>query len=251
MPLLLDALYTGPMDGLTPPQVGPIRPPAVPMRDLLTPARFEAELVRFKAGYGYQSEQGDRRALVSLWSKWHFGALLVPYLAANLLLERDLPVGLDEMGVCLTTEGRTERLQIAHAGRPLASLDAFARFSTLIDDHLTPLIGRLAALSGASAKVFWSNAGNTFEHFLSAFEAHPMAAPGVAEEGHRLLTSRTIVNGQRNPLYQPVRYFQPECQGEEANVSATKRVRRLCCLRYLLPELGYCGNCPLSNRAAG
>lgn len=250
MPLLLDALYKGPMDGLTPPKVGPIQAPALPMRDLLTPERFEAELVRFRAGYGYQSEQGDRRALVSLWSKWHFGALLAPYLAANLLLERDLPVGLDEMGVWLTAEGRTERLQLAHAGRPLTSLDGFTRFSTLIDDHLTPLIGRLAALSGASAKVFWSNAGNTLEYFLNAVEAHPMATPGIAEEGHRLLASRTTANGRRNPLYQPVRYFQPECQGE-ADASATQRVRRLCCLRYLLPELGYCGNCPLSNRATG
>ncbi|WP_304526158.1 siderophore-iron reductase FhuF [Halomonas sp. I5-271120] len=250
MPLLLDALYTGPMEGLTPPKVGPIQAPALPMRDLLTPERFEAELVRFRAGYGYQSEQGDRRALVSLWSKWHFGALLAPYLAANLLLERDLPMGLDEMGVWLTAEGRTERLQLAHAGRPLTSLDGFTRFSTLIDDHLTPLIGRLAALSGASAKVFWSNAGNTLEYFLNAVEAHPMATPGIAEEGHRLLASRTTANGRRNPLYQPVRYFQPECQGE-ADASATQRVRRLCCLRYLLPELGYCGNCPLSNRATG
>ncbi|MGB8712267.1 MAG: siderophore-iron reductase FhuF [Onishia taeanensis] len=250
MPLLLDALYTGLMEGLTPPKVGPIQAPALPMRDLLTPERFEAELVRFRAGYGYQSEQGDRRALVSLWSKWHFGALLAPYLAANLLLERDLPVGLDEMGVWLTAEGRTERLQLAHAGRPLTSLDGFTRFSTLIDDHLTPLIGRLAALSGASAKVFWSNAGNTLEYFLNAVEAHPMATPGIAEEGHRLLASRTTANGRRNPLYQPVRYFQPECQGE-ADASATQRVRRLCCLRYLLPELSYCGNCPLSNRATG
>ncbi|WP_136253503.1 siderophore-iron reductase FhuF [Onishia niordana] len=247
---LLKALYTGPLDGLSPPRVGPVKAPAVSLADLLAPARFEAELIRFGAGYGYPHGQGDRRALISLWSKWHFGALLAPYLAANLLLERDLPVGLDEIGVHLAPAGRTERLQLAHAGRPLTSLDGLTRFSTLIDDHLTPLISDLATRSGASAKVFWSNVGNTFEHFLGALATHPMAHPGAAEEGHRLLAARTLPGGRRNPLYQPVRYFQPECQGE-ADASATKRVRRLCCLRYRLPELGYCGNCPLSNRAAG
>ena len=250
MPLLLKALYTGPLDGLTPPQVGPVQAPALSMRELLAPARFEAELVRFAAGYGYQHGQGDRRALISLWSKWHFGALLAPYMAANLLLERDLPVGLDEVGVHLTAAGHAECLQLAHTGRPLASLDGFTRFSTLIDDHLTPLINELACYSGASAKVFWSNVGNTFEHFLGGVDMHPMAQPGMAEEGHRLLATRTLTDGRRNPLYQPVRYFQPECQ-DETDAPATQRVRRLCCLRYLLPELGYCGNCPLSNRAAG
>ncbi len=250
MPPLFDALYTGPLDGLTPPRVGPLDTPALPMRALMAPERLEAEFERFGAGYadhrepGAPPEPGDRRALASLWSKWHFGALLAPYLAANLLLERDLPVGLDDVGVCLTAEGRTECLQLAHAGRPLGSLDGFTRFSTLIDDHLTPLITRLAALSGASAKVFWSNVGNTFEHFLSALEAHPMAHPGVAAEGQRLLESRTLPDGRRNPLYQPVRYVQPAAKGD-APPEPVRRVRRVCCLRYLLPELGYCGNCPL------
>ncbi|WP_168016042.1 siderophore-iron reductase FhuF [Halomonas salinarum] len=250
MPPFLDTLYTGPLDGLLPPRVGPVKAPAVSLCDLLRPARFEAELVRFGAGYGYPQGQGDRRALISLWSKWHFGALLAPYLAANLLLERDLPVGCDEVGVHLTPAGHPERLQLAHTGRPLTSLDGLMRFSTLIDDHLTPLISDLATRSGASAKVFWSNVGNTFEHFLGALATHPMAQPSAVEEGHRLLAARTLPGGRRNPLYQPVRYFQPEPQGETA-ASPPRRVRRLCCLRYRLPELGYCGNCPLPEKAAG
>ncbi|WP_192035153.1 siderophore-iron reductase FhuF [Halomonas sp. YLGW01] len=255
MPSLLDALYSGPLDGLTPPRLGPLTAPAVAMRDLLAPGRLEAELERFGAGYGDADckGQGDRRAVASLWSKWHAGALLAPYLAANLLLERDLPVSLDEVGVHLTPEGRTECLQLAHAGRPLGSLDGFTRFSTLLDDHLTPLIARLSALSGASAKVFWSNVGNSFEHFLTALEGHPMAHPGVAAEGKRLLESRTLPDGRRNPLYQPVRYVQPTSEGASAPepTRRVRRVRRLCCLRYLLPDLGYCGNCPLPGKASG
>ena len=55
-----------------------------------------------------------------------------------------------------------------------------------------------------------------------------------------LLESRTL-NGQRNPLFEPVRTYQPSGSEE------VKRVRKLCCLRYLLDEFDVCGNCPLEG----
>lgn len=237
MTTALSQLYIGPLEALIPPRLS-TEPPAaaIPGNALLDPACLEALLIRFGAQYRH----GDRRAVASLWSKWHFSALLAPALAANLLLERDLPLALERVQVILTPEGRTERLCLEHEGTPLPALGAFTRFTTLLDRHLAPMIEVLATLSGASTRVFWSNAGNVFEHFVSVVDQHPMASPDTAEEARLLLESRQYPDGRRNPLFRPVRYI-------ESPYSEVQRVRKLCCLRYLLPELNYCGNCPLEG----
>ncbi len=237
----LSTLYIGPLAGLTPPRVSAV-PGAdtLPARELLDPARLAALFDRFGAQY----EHGDRRAVASLWSKWHFSGLCAHALAANLLLERDLPLGLDALHLQQSPEGRTSGLELRHAGRPLGDLAPYPRFATLLDDHLTPLIEALAATTGASPKVFWSNAGNYFEYFVGALAEHPMASPGVADPAQALMESRTLPDGRRNPLYRPVRYVEPVAPDRP------RRVRRLCCIRYLIEELGYCANCPLECRRA-
>lgn len=238
MPSSLAKLYIGPLQHLAPPAVTPLSPHlGMPARQLIDPTSLGALLTRFGARYGH----GDRRAVASLWSKWHFSALAAHCLAANLLLERDLPLGLDELHLEQSPEGQTTGLALRHSGRPLADLDPCRRFATLLDGHLEPLIEALAAATGASPKVFWSNAGNYFEHFAGALADHPMAAPDVAEPAMALVESRTLPDGRRNPLYRPVRYV-------ERDDGSLRRVRRLCCIRYLIEELGVCGNCPLSCR---
>ncbi|ATJ83716.1 siderophore-iron reductase FhuF [Halomonas beimenensis] len=237
----LSTLYIGPLEGLAPPRVSATPDPdARSARELLDPAYLDALFARFGARYGH----GDRRAVASLWSKWHFSALAAHGLAANLLLERDLPLGLDELHLEQSDEGRTTRLDLRHAGRPLAELAPLSRFATLLDGHLTPLIEALAAATGASPKVFWSNAGNYFEYFTGALADHPMASPDLAEPARALMESRSLPDGRRNPLYRPVRYVTPAAPDQPA------RVRRLCCIRYLIDELGYCANCPLECRPA-
>lgn len=239
MPPALTTLYLGPLEGLLPPVLGvpPNGPHTLPAWKLLTHNYLTPLLERFSLQYS----RGDRRAVASLWSKWHFSSVISAALAANLLLERDLPLGLDDLHLELTPEGQTRRLWLHHAGKPLASQNAFTRFSTLIEGHLTPLIMTLAKLSGASPKVFWSNAGNYFEHFTEALQTHPLAEANVAEPARELMATRHLPDGCRNPLYQPVRYLQ------DTSGTKTGRRRRLCCIRYLMPELGYCGNCPLNQ----
>lgn len=235
----LSPLYIGPLAGLSLPRVSTTPgPDAVPARRLLDPTYLASLLERFGARYGH----GDRRAVASLWSKWHFSALAAHGLAANLLLERDLPLGLDELHLQQSPEGQTTGLVLRHAGRPLAALDPHSRFATLLDGHLTPLVEALAAASGASPKVFWSNAGNYVEHFAGALGDHPMAAADVGEPAQALMASRHLPDGRRNPLYRPVRYVEPSAP------DAPARIRRLCCLRYLIDELGVCANCPLACR---
>ncbi|WP_229332922.1 siderophore-iron reductase FhuF [Halomonas sp. KAO] len=213
----------------------------LPARNLLDPAYLGALFTRFGAQYGH----GDRRAVASLWSKWHFSALVAHGLAANLLLERDLPLGLDDLHLEQSPEGQTTGLVLRHAGKPLAELDPHSRFATLLDNHLTPLIEALATVTGASPKVFWSSAGNYLEYFASALADHPMASPDATEPAQALMERRTLPDGRRNPLYRPVRYVTPASPDQPA------RVRRLCCIRYLIDELGYCANCPLACRPAG
>lgn len=116
--------------------------------DLLDANRLATQLKHFSTQYG----QTDRRAVASLWSKWHFSALISTTLASNLLLEHDLPIGLDEVSIEIGSEGQTRRLWITDTGQQLASQNAFTRFSNLIDNHLVPLIQALADYSGASPK---------------------------------------------------------------------------------------------------
>lgn len=237
----LSPLYIGPLAPLSPPRVTKTpEADTLPARDLLDPAYLDALFTRFGAQYGH----GDRRAVASLWSKWHFSALAAHGLAANLLLERDLPLGLDDLHLEQSPEGQTTGMVLCHAGNPLAEFAPYPRFATLLDDHLTPLIEALASASGASPRVFWSNAGNYLEHFAGALADHPMASPGVAEPARALMESRTLPDGRRNPLYRPVRYLEADTPG------SPRRVRRLCCIRYLIDELGYCGNCPLACQRA-
>ncbi|WP_299231601.1 siderophore-iron reductase FhuF [uncultured Halomonas sp.] len=242
MPHTLSPLYVGPLKSFPPPRVS-MAPEAgtLPARNLLDPAYLDALFTRFGARYGH----GDRRAVASLWSKWHFSALAAHGLAANLLLERDLPLGLDELYLRQSPEGQTTGLVLRHAGKPLAELDPHSRFATLLDNHLTPLIEALATVTGASPKVFWSNAGNYVEYFTSVIHTHPMAAADQGEPARALLECRTLPDGRRNPLYRPVHYVTPTEPERPA------RVRRLCCIRYLIDELGYCANCPLECRRAG
>ncbi|WP_148253597.1 siderophore-iron reductase FhuF [Aidingimonas lacisalsi] len=232
----LSDLYVGPLESLAPPSIGSAPSHALAGGQLLDAGTLDNLLERFAAQYGH----GDRRAIASLWSKWHINAVLAPTLLANLILERELPIALEETHLVLTPEGRTERLCLVHEGTPLVSRGLFARFKTLLDGHLAPLFKMLSDLSGASTRVFWSNAGNVFEHYATAIERHPQASPGIAGEAQALLESRHYPDGRRNPLYRPIRYIESQNQD-------VKRLRKLCCLRYLLPEIGYCGNCPLEG----
>ena len=87
---------------------------------------------------------------------------------ANLLLGYDLLVGDDELQLAFGDHGQTTRLWLPHGGVPLASTARQTRFRSLFDDHCAPLIDALAAISGLSAKVFWSNLG----HYVNTVLGH-------------------------------------------------------------------------------
>lgn len=200
-------------------------------RDLLEGPAVERLMARFEAFYS----GGDRRALVSMWTQWHFGLLIVPATAAILMLDRDLPLALDEIAIVLHESGRPDAFVLAELGPPNRA--GARRFARLFDGHVGPLAANLAARFHVSPRLIWSNAAAIFEWALQ------QVPDGAGQEEARAeardcLERRLDPAGQRNPMFDQVRY--PLVAGEPV------RRRKLCCLRYLLPGVADCGSlCPV------
>ncbi len=182
----------------------------------------------------------DLLALTSLWSKWYFSTFLAPTLAASLLLQRSLPIALDGIGVVLSAQDRPLALHLPDDGSPLAPCAPFERFRQLIEAHLEPAIAVFAEVSRASPRLFWSNAGNTFEFVTSRITLHPLANARSTAPAEAVLGSRLRPDGRRNPLFAPVHY-------RDVGTDEPQRLRRICCMRYRLPGIGYCSSCPLDR----
>lgn len=208
-------------------------PPASPGSDLVDAERMAQLLSRF-AEQRYPG--ADRRAVASLWAKQHFATLLPPFLAIALVAEHDIDVCIEAIGCTFSSDGVTQRIHLRDAGKPAAPADPFARFLPLMDGHLAPLISMVAAASGISRKVLWSNAGNMFDFIVRRIE-QAIGSSGPVADALMLMTARRLPDGRPNPLWDPVRY--PD-YGD-----GPRRLRRVCCIRYLIPDLGYCSTCPL------
>lgn len=205
---------------------------AVPCRDLLEADVIERLMVRFAEVY----PGGDRRALVSMWAQWHFGALIIPTTAAIVFLDRDLPVELDRVGVVLHEGGQTAAIIVPDDGASLPPRGA-DRFARLMAGHVGPLIRHLAGQFGVSPRLLWSNAADIFEWTLQEAATDDRANPGALAEGQALLHSKSDGDGLPNPMFGLIKYLPQD--GE------TIRRRKVCCLRYLLPGIECCGGiCP-------
>lgn len=199
-------------------------------RDLLAGAAD-----RLMARFAMLYPDSDRRALVSMWSQWHFGALVIPATAAILLCDRDLPLELDQVAIVPQDVGLTSAIVIPDEGGP--RVDRSDPFARLFDGHVAPLIANFAAQFRVSPRLLWANAAAIFEWTLQQLPAELVDAQALAAARRRL--ERPLEpDGRRNPMFEAVRY--PVEQGEPV------RRRKLCCLRYLLAGVADCGSlCPL------
>lgn len=199
-----------------------------PGTDLADPDALTCQMSLFARRFA----RPERRAVASLWMKHHVSTVLTPVLAANLLLGRQMPVALAEIDVLPGPEGIAHALILPHSGIPVGDTDPFARFSPVLEGHVAPMVKAMSKASGIAPKVLWSNVGNWFDGL--ALEAEAMGAAG-AGHARALLALERAPDGTRNPLFAAVRHTP---QG---------RKRRVCCLRYLIPELDLCGTCPLPH----
>lgn len=196
---------------------------------------------RLMARFATLYPDSDRRALVSMWSQRHFGALVIPATAAILLGDRDLPLELDRIAIVPQEAGLTNAIVICDEGASrCADGDPFAR---LFEGHVAPLVDLLAGQFRVSPRLLWVNAAQIFEWTLLQVPVE-LADPQALAMAHLRLERRLEPSGQRNPMHEAVRY--PVEQGEPV------RRRKLCCLRYLLAGVADCGRlCPLHADCAG
>lgn len=121
--------------------------------------------------------------------------------------------------------------------------DDFEPFEALVFGHLEPCIELLSARSRVTARVLWNSAANLFEAVLNRIEMAYGARASVMS-ARRVVASERWSDGRDNPLFHAVSYRH---EGDRL-----VRRRRVCCMRYRVPDRVFCQNCPSPlRRAAG
>jgi ferric iron reductase protein FhuF len=217
---------------------GPDDPrPSVPAAALLDASMKAAISARFARRF----QDFEPRAVLSIWIKWYINVILPPTLICDLFLQLRLSLSLAHTGFIIGDDARVAAVKIGGLSHDVAAADPFDRFGHLIFDHFEPLIELWSARSDVTRRVLWSNVGNTFEAMLAKVEA--VSGRTDRLDGARwLISQRLWKDGRPNPLHGAVHYVT---RGD-ANV----RLRRVCCLQYLLPDRRFCKACPVEETEA-
>lgn len=213
--------------------------PGVLASDLVSGDGLSWLLARYR-----RSQPGDDdRALLSLWSRYYFVKLTVPVVAANLMLGRELPVALHRIEVILDDSGLPEAFRLPDEGRPfkVPPEGPFERFRELLEGNFEPLIEGWCSQIKLSRRVLWNNAANYFDWLIDTMAAGGVPGAMLAD-GHGIIKQERRPDGRPNPMANPVRYVE---RGEGCE---PLRQRRHCCIRYRLPDLPLCRNCPHIDR---
>jgi ferric iron reductase protein FhuF len=206
--------------------------PCIPAVELTRPETLDRLLDEAADHIG----AGDRRAQTSLLCIEYVHALIPVAMVASLVLDRALPLRLEEISVILDDEHMPATIRLRHDGTDCAGQDVFARFEDMIRGNLKPLIEAWAAYSGVSPRVLWTNAANLYEAVMRGMERKPGIPPGLIAAADELTTRQEWPDGWRNPFAHPV-FYRPDHPDNP-------RWRRVCCVRYLIPRYDYCSNCP-------
>ncbi|MGJ3255817.1 MAG: siderophore-iron reductase FhuF [Alcanivorax sp.] len=215
-------------------RVAATRESALPLVDLFDPGVLRRQLHRFRADLKTE----DERALLSIWSKYYFLYLVPPVLGANLVLQRALPVNPEGMYIELNPEGlpacfvlENEGNGVSIGGHPLS------RFEPLLRENMATVINGWQQALGLSPRVLWSNAGRYIRWFIAELEKAGLPAM-MWEPGKAILECETFADGSANPLAGAYR------ERVNQNTGSTLIVRRTCCIRFRLPDMPLCEDCP-------
>lgn len=226
-------------EGVLAPYAAVLRLPAAdqqarPATDLLHPSVLDEVLAQYRPDGLHR----DPRALLSLWSQYYFLRLLPPVLAANLIMDRALPLELDGMEVIIGDDGLPAAFVLPDEGAPFETgTSVRARFQVLGERHMAPLINAWTHRARLSERVLWGNAGRYLDWMLTQFQELGQP-PQVWSPLYDWLNMADDGGGRPNPLYKLYRYC-PRSNGEPLH-----RVRRTCCIRYRLPDISICPECP-------
>lgn len=237
----LASLFQGPLEPLGDYLVLPDDPrPSLSMDDYLAPEHLTDCLVRFAPQYIGE----DRRALVSLWAKYHFQRLVTPVLVASLVLDWRLPVSAIGIAVIVGKDGLPAAFVLPDAGRPWQRepRDGFERFEELLDGHLDVMIRALRDQVKLAPKVFWSSVAHYYEATVQQLAGQALPQPRILQ-ARQLLEQSCRPDGMRNPLHAQIRYLNA-AEPSDTDTQQPQRQRRHCCIRYKLPGKTLCGTCP-------
>jgi ferric iron reductase protein FhuF len=208
--------------------------PSVPAEALLDASMKAAISARFARRF----QDFDARAALSIWIKWYINVIVPPALLCDLLLRLRLPLSLAHTAFIIGDDSRVAAVKIGGSPDDVTGADPFDRFRHLIFDHFEPLIELWSARSNVTRRVLWSNVGNTFEAMLAKVEAVSGRIDRL-EEARWLMDQPLWNDGQPNPIYAAVHY--------ETRAGESVRLRRVCCLQYLLPDRRFCKACPMEE----
>jgi len=189
------------------------------------------------ARYAQEHGASDRRALLSHWSKSYLEALLPGALAACLVLDRQLPLTFDTLGLQLDAEGNVANILLP-AGTLVIVVEAdfYQRCQSLLETNLEPFVEGLARHARISARALWGNVAAYIAWALRLLVAQYGLPPMRLQQAMQVFSAATYPDGRPNPIQRAYQFpIDPQSQPW----------RRVCCLRYCLPELPYCADCPL------
>lgn len=181
----------------------------------------------------------DVRAGASQWSKWFSSRLIIATTVVQLSTDRHLCCRWADIDLAWQADATPRCFAL--------SPDCFivgrgTDFAGLVDGLLCPLVTALAAYSGLSARVFWSNAAMYYAWVVSELgQQNRVPAERVAAAG-ALLDTRLRPDGGFNPFYRALRACRPGTR--DGNGELIRQYRRICCVQDLDPRWGLCANCP-------
>jgi ferric iron reductase protein FhuF len=163
--------------------------------------------------------RGERLARVSLWTMYYFSALIIPVVERAARTGRVPASAIDVLLCECGADGHVVGF------RPRAGARDHGDFDDLVDDHLAVAVEACGRMTGFPARVAWSNAAVVIDYAIAEARA--------GGDADALREAEALIAGASHPLL-----ARPYKDGEP-------RERRVCCLRYLLPEGTLCpGICP-------
>lgn len=171
--------------------------------------------------------------VLSEWSKYYFIRILGPVIAANVLLGHALPVRLSELELVFGKDGTIHGFVVKDQGTAITTTGV-ARYESLIEDNLKPLIESWSLHFSVPIKILWVNAAR-YVNWINVQLDLVGAGAEVGKAVTQLLEHR-YVNDNINPLF--------GCYRLRIIEAKPVQVRRNCCLRYRLPTTELCDDCP-------
>lgn len=233
----LDAGFVGNLAHLHGRLVFEPRPDSLSLAQILQPQRQAAIIDAFCREHGTT----PAIAVMSIWSKWFFGMVLPPYISASIALGCTPPCGIDDISLLLHDDGKIAAAVVSGEAPPLDMQRSACPLDPLVDTLVAPFIERYHQHTGVTKRVLWSNAGTLIEGVIRHLEKIG-CRPDLIAACDAYLAQAHLPDGTRNPLHLPVVYL--DIPGE------TGRRRRICCLRYMLPDKKLCCACPRDGTAA-